>query len=215
MFYFYDSSPKVAQSDVGIAIGAGTDVAIETSEIVLMESKLSDVVLAIDLSRKVFARIKLNFFWALGYNTLAIPVAAGVFYPILQMALPPFMAAIAMILSSLSVLFSSLHLNTYKPPEFQKRYGRTEREGALGLEEVDVSLSHTRRRIRCEAMANGGSCSCSNETCNCLPCEVHGNLMDNLFENSTTELYPGCQKLWGKPCACEKPCMCACCHNTN
>lgn len=209
-----NDSPAMAQSDVGIAIGAGTDVAIETSEIVLMESKLSDVVLAIDLSRKVFARIKLNFFWALGYNSLAIPIAAGVFYPILQIALPPFVAAIAMILSSLSVLFSSLHLNTYKPPEFQKRYGREEREGALGLEEVEVSLSHTRETIRCEAMVNGGSCSCSNGTCNCVPCEVHGNLMtDSIFDGSTTELYPGCQQLWGKPCSCEKPCMCACCKD--
>lgn len=209
-----NDSPAMAQSDVGIAIGAGTDVAIETGAIVLMESKLSDVVLAIDLSRKVFARIKLNFFWALGYNSLAIPVAAGVFYPIIQMALPPFIAAIAMILSSLSVLCSSLHLNTYKPPEFQKRYGRREREGALGLEEVEVSLGHGRRKIRCEAMANGGSCSCSAESCNCFPCELHGNLMDNILDDVTTELYPGCQQLWGKPCACEKPCMCACCNTT-
>ena len=87
-----NDSPAMAQADVGIAIGAGTDVAIETAGIVLMNSKLSDVVIAIDFSRKVMNRIKLNFVWALGYNTLAIPIAAGTLYPVLQMALPPFMA---------------------------------------------------------------------------------------------------------------------------
>ena len=109
-----NDSPAMAQADVGIAIGAGTDVAIETAGIVLINSKLTDVLVAIDLSRKVFSRIKLNFVWALGYNTMAIPVAAGALYPALQMALPPFMAAVAMIASSLSVLTSSLLLNLYK-----------------------------------------------------------------------------------------------------
>jgi len=112
-----NDSPAMAQNDVGIAIGSGTDVAIETAGIVLMNSKLIDVVFALDLSRSVFSRIKLNFCWALGYNTLALPIAAGALYPWLQMALPPFMAAIAMILSSLSVLRSSLLLMFYNPPD--------------------------------------------------------------------------------------------------
>ena len=87
-----NDSPAMAQADVGLAIGAGTDVAIETAGIVLMNSKLSDVVVAFDFSRKVMTRIKLNFLWALGYNTLSIPIAAGTLYPVIQMALPPFMA---------------------------------------------------------------------------------------------------------------------------
>eukprot|EP01083_Nonionella_stella_P146744 461940_1 len=116
-----NDSPAMAQSDIGIAIGSGTDVAVETAGIVLMNSSLSDVLVALDLSRTVFRRIKLNFCWALGYNTLALPVAAGTLYPWLQLVLPPFMAAVAMILSSLSVLCSSLLLNLYRPPSFENR----------------------------------------------------------------------------------------------
>jgi hypothetical protein len=204
----------VAQSDVGIAIGAGTDVAIETGAIVLMESKLSDVVLAIDLSRAVFLRIKLNFIWALGYNCLAIPIAAGAFYPWIQLALPPFMAAVAMILSSLSVLCSSLLLNMYKKPEFKKFYGRALRKGALGLESVEASFATTRQIVQCTAMEHGEECSCSKETCKCFPCEEHGNLMDKTPTDTEPEiLRPGCQQLWGKPCACEKPCRCKNCKS--
>eukprot|EP00979_Chaetoceros_neogracilis_P001494 scaffold253_cov267-Chaetoceros_neogracile.AAC.27 len=209
-----NDSPAMAQSDVGIAIGAGTDVAIETGAIVLMESKLSDVVLAIDLSRAVFLRIKLNFIWALGYNCLAIPIAAGAFYPWIQLALPPFMAAVAMILSSLSVLCSSLLLNMYKKPEFKKFYGRALRKGALGLESVEASFATTRQIVQCTAMEHGEECSCSKETCKCFPCEVHGNLMDKTPTDTEPEiLRPGCQQLWGKPCACEKPCRCKNCKS--
>ena len=210
-----NDSPAMAQSDVGIAIGAGTDVAIETAAIVLMNSNLTDVVLAIDLSRKVFSRIKLNFFWALGYNSLAIPIAAGIFYPWLQMALPPFMAAVAMILSSLSVLCSSLLLNTYKPPEYKKHYyGRKLRDGTLGLEGVDVVLSSIGGLAQCDAMQNGHGCSCSSETCQCFPCEEHGNSKeDGLGDVATKALYPGCHRQWGKPCECVE-CKCVgCCNN--
>lgn len=111
-----NDSPALAKADVGMAIGTGTDVAVETANVVLMNSRLTDVIVALDLSRTVYSRIRLNFIWALGYNVLAIPVAAGVLYPVVQKALPPFMAAVAMILSSMSVLFNSLLLNRYTPP---------------------------------------------------------------------------------------------------
>ena len=111
-----NDSPALVQADVGIAIGAGTEIAVEAADMVLVNSKLSDVVVAIDLSKFIFARIKLNFFWALGYNSLGLPIAAGVFYPAFQVALPPSIAALAMALSSVSVVGSSLALKWYKNP---------------------------------------------------------------------------------------------------
>jgi len=138
-----NDSPALAQANVGVAIGAGTDVAIETASIVLVNSKLTDVIVALDLARTIYRRIRLNFLWALGYNTLAIPVAAGVLYPVIHMALPPYMAAIAMALSSMSVLASSLLLNRYRPPTYEKKYGRDLRNGQLGLERVSVNFQRT------------------------------------------------------------------------
>jgi len=110
-----NDSPALARADVGIAVGAGADVAIEAADIVLINSKLIDVMIAIDLARKVFKRIKMNFFWALGYNSMGIPIAAGVLYPVTGVLLPPWAAAIAMALSSVSVVLSSLILNLYLP----------------------------------------------------------------------------------------------------
>ena len=109
-----NDSPALVQADVGVAIGAGTEIAVEAASVVLVRSAASDVVVAIELSRAVFSRIKLNFVWALGYNTLMIPVAAGVMYPWWRKALPPWLAGIAMALSSVSVVLSSLHLKLWK-----------------------------------------------------------------------------------------------------
>jgi len=111
-----NDSIALARSDVGIAIGAGTEVAVEAADIVLVKSSLHDVVVALHLSRVVFRRIKMNFVWAMGYNLFALPFAAGMLYPITQWRLPPAYAGLMMAFSSVSVVTSSLLLRMYSKP---------------------------------------------------------------------------------------------------
>ena len=111
-----NDAPALAESDVGIAIGSGTDVAIETGEIVLMKGDLRDAVAAIQLSRKVISRIKLNIFWAFAYNAALVPVAAGVLYSNFGITFRPELAGLAMALSSVTVISFSLLLKKYIPP---------------------------------------------------------------------------------------------------
>jgi len=108
-----NDAPALTMADVGIAMGSGTDIAIESGGIVLMKNDLRDVAKALELSRKTFNRIKLNLFWAFVYNVLGIPVAAGIFYAI-GLTLSPELAGLAMAFSSLSVVTSSVLLNKAK-----------------------------------------------------------------------------------------------------
>jgi Cu+-exporting ATPase len=110
-----NDAPALAQADVGIAIGSGTDVAIESADVVLIKDDLLDSVAAIQLSRKVMGRIKGNIFWAFAYNAALIPVAAGVLYPSFGFMFRPELAALAMALSSVTVVSLSLLLKKYIP----------------------------------------------------------------------------------------------------
>lgn len=111
-----NDAPALAQSDVGIAIGSGTDIAIESGDIVLVKDDLLDAVAGVQLSRKVMGRIKLNLFWAFAYNAVLIPVAAGLLYPTFGITFRPEYAGLAMALSSVTVVSLSLMLKGYVPP---------------------------------------------------------------------------------------------------
>src|SRR3989339_1358536 len=115
-----NDAPALAQADLGIALGSGTDVAMETGEIVLIKDDLRDVVIAIDLSRYTLKKIKQNLFWAFFYNIVGIPIAAGILYPFTGWLLNPAIAAGAMALSSVSVVSNALLMKGYKPRIIKK-----------------------------------------------------------------------------------------------
>lgn len=105
-----NDAPALATDDVGIAIGTGTDIAIETADVVLMSGNLDGVTSAFDISQKTMRNIRQNLFWAFAYNIVLIPIAAGVLYPINGMLLSPMLAAAAMSLSSVFVVSNALRL---------------------------------------------------------------------------------------------------------
>lgn len=135
-----NDAPALARADVGIAIGAGTDIAIESADLVLMKSDLLDVAGAVQLGHAVIRNIKQNLFWALFYNAICIPVAAGIFYPAFGLKLSPMLGALAMSFSSVFVVTNALRLRFFKPAystsaaaDTAERYVRECRAAAINI----------------------------------------------------------------------------------
>uniref|UniRef100_A0A7N9AV70 P-type Cu(+) transporter n=1 Tax=Mastacembelus armatus TaxID=205130 RepID=A0A7N9AV70_9TELE len=142
-----NDSPALAMADVGIAIGTGTDVAIEAADVVLIRNDLLDVVGSIDLSKKTVKRIRINFVFALIYNLVGIPIAAGVFLPI-GLVLQPWMGSAAMALSSVSVVLSSLLLKCYTKPSAEKLEAQlcnNRQQGSLSDVSIHIGMGEMRR----------------------------------------------------------------------
>ena len=129
-----NDAPALARADVGLAIGAGTDIAIESADVVLMRSSLWDIVTATSLSRAVIRNIRENLFWAFIYNAIGIPVAAGVLYPALGVTLNPMIAAAAMSLSSVCVVTNALRLRLWKGSVYPKSENETMQKEDAGME---------------------------------------------------------------------------------
>ena len=129
-----NDAPALTRADIGIAIGAGTDIAIDAADVVLMKSRLSDVPAAIRMSRATLRNIHENLFWAFFYNVIGIPLAAGVWIPLFEWQLNPMFGAAAMSLSSFCVVTNALRLNWFKMYDgsHDKKSGRIEARKAGG-----------------------------------------------------------------------------------
>lgn len=132
-----NDSPALVKADVGLAIGSGTDIAIESADIVLMKDNLIDVDTAISLSKSVIRNIKMNLFWAFIYNIIGIPVAAGVFYLSFGLKLNPMIGAAAMSLSSVCVVTNALRLRYFKRKDGNKKSKNLEYKDSINTENVD------------------------------------------------------------------------------
>lgn len=136
-----NDAPALASADVGIAIGAGTDIAIESADIVLMRNDLLDAVGAVKLSKAVIRNIKENLFWAFFYNSVGIPLAAGVLYPVFQIKLNPMFGALAMSLSSVCVVSNALRLKWVKLHENDKEQKKQQKNESKGEKTMTTTIS--------------------------------------------------------------------------
>lgn len=151
-----NDAPALTRADIGIAIGAGADVAIDAADVVLMKSRLSDVPAAIRLSRATLRNIHQNLFWAFSYNVIGIPLAAGLFIPLLGWQLNPMFGAAAMSISSFLVVTNALRLNLFKVHDARKDKKRKQKEvkkerTAMRIKTLNIegmSCGHCETRVR-------------------------------------------------------------------
>lgn len=146
-----NDAPALAAADVGIAIGVGSDIAVDAADVVLMKNSLLDLATAIQLSRQVVRNIKQNLFWAFIYNCCGIPLAAGVFYPLLEWKLNPMFAAAAMSLSSLCVVSNALRLRGFRP-----HFVADLTDKPLTEDDVTVSIGSEREEKPADKQPTGG-----------------------------------------------------------
>ncbi|MGN0658508.1 MAG: heavy metal translocating P-type ATPase [Emergencia sp.] len=163
-----NDAPALARADVGVAIGAGTDVAIESADAVLMRSDLLDAVTAVKLSKAVIRNIRQNLFWAFFYNVIGIPLAAGVLYPLFALKLSPMFGAAAMSLSSVCVVTNALRLRRFKP---------VKREA--GPEEEKMKEKERKKEMKYELKIEGMMC---------MHCQKHMADALNAMEGVTAEV---------------------------
>ena len=142
-----NDAPALTRADVGVAIGAGADVAVDAADVVLMKSRLADAVAAVRLSRATLRNIKENLFWAFVYNLVGIPLAAGVFIPLTGWKLTPMFGAAAMSLSSFCVVTNALRLN------FFRLYG--DNESGIIKEEKTKEVQTMEKKMKIEGMTCG------------------------------------------------------------
>ena len=147
-----NDAPALTSADVGIAIGAGTDIAVESADVVLMKSSLADAVSAVKLSRATLRNIHENLFWAFFYNILGIPLAAGVFIPLFNLRLNPMFAAFAMSLSSFCVVTNALRLNLVKIKSNANKNEKTDKTETKKSEREEKIMEKT---LKIEGMMCG------------------------------------------------------------
>lgn len=153
-----NDAPSLAKADIGMAIGSGTDVAIESSDVVLMRDDLIDVVSAIELSKATIKNIRENLFWAFFYNTIGIPIAAGLFFIPFGLKLSPMFGAFAMSLSSVFVVNNALRLRRFKPKSLGTKSDKKEVKEKINKNRIivdDMACEHCEKRVQ-DAINNTG-----------------------------------------------------------
>lgn len=163
-----NDSPALVRADVGLAIGSGTDIAIESADIVLMKNDLRDVDTAIELSKATIKNVKLSLFWAFIYNIIGIPVAAGIFYPMFGLKLNPMIGAAAMSLSSVCVVTNALRLRRFKNKNLKNKSdkeissedsGITKNEIDKNVDDFKINLNEEEKKIMKTIKINGMACN--------------------------------------------------------
>ena len=149
-----NDAPALMRADIGMAIGAGTDIAMDSADIILMKDSLLDVNTAIDLSHKVIRNIHMNLFWAFFYNIIGIPIAAGLFYPVFGWQLSPMLGAAAMSLSSVCVCTNALRLRFFRPAVEQEQTVSKEQEPVPSKEERSIRKEMSIEGMMCEHCQN-------------------------------------------------------------